>query len=124
MRHSFHREYEHRIAVFSERLGIPTQLSAELASLHRTLDGLISSIVAYEAELNLAKSDKAGADLRERLPELQSQLDEVRELTSKIVRNRFPEDAASLLESENLWESTITLVASAHGVNNPIALSR
>ncbi|WP_313342029.1 AAA domain-containing protein [Stenotrophomonas sp.] len=124
MRHSFHREYEHRIAVFSERLGIPTQLSAELASLHRTLDGLVSSIARYKAELNLAKSGTASGDIRERVPELQSRLDEVRDLTSRIVRNRFPAEAASLLESEDLWESTITLVASAHGINNPAALSR
>jgi len=124
MRHSFHREYEHRIAVFSERLGIPNKLSAELASLHRTLDGLVSSTARYEAELNLAKSETASGDLRERIPELESQLDEVRELTSKIIKNRFPDEASALLNSENLWESTIKLVASSHGVNNPVALSR
>ncbi|MEA9798434.1 nuclease [Xanthomonas campestris pv. raphani] len=124
MRHSFHREYEHRIEIFSEKLGLPSELTAEVAALHRTLDGMFASIRRYEGDLAKAISDSANDELRSRIPEMQAQLDEVKALSERIIYQKFPDHAAALLAAADPWEAIVVHVSLVHGVNNPAALSR
>lgn len=124
MRHSFHREYEHRIEIFSERLGLPAELTAEVAALHRTLDGIFSSIRRYENEVSASRADSANDDLRSRALEIQDQLGEVRSLRDRIVYQRFPDHAPAILATADPWDAILEHVARSHNVNNPSALSR
>ncbi len=89
LRHSFHREYEHRIEIFSDRLGISSALTAEVAALHRALDGIFSAIRRYEEELAAARAENADAELRTRVDEIAAQRDEVKGLAERIVYQRF-----------------------------------
>lgn len=124
MRHTFHREYEHRIEVFSSRLGLPEELTAEIAALHRTLDGLFASIRRYEAEIAAARSQSASDELRIRAPDIQAQLNEVESLRDRIVHQRFPDTASAILAAGDPWGAIVDQVADLHGVNNPSAISR
>nr|WP_168191505.1 AAA domain-containing protein [Thermomonas aquatica] len=124
MRHSFHREYEHRVEIFSDRLGLPAALTTEVAALHRTLDGILSSICRYEEELSSAQPGSANDEISSRSREIRDQLDEVRSLRDRIVHHRFPDQASGLLSSKNPWDAILEHVAGSHNVNNPSALSR
>jgi hypothetical protein len=124
MRHAFHREYEHRIDVFSERLGLSAGLTSEVASLHRTLDGMFASIRRYRREASEARSENANPELRERAPEIQAQLDEVATLAERIISRRFADDSGEILAAEDPWGLILARVSESHGMNNPAALSR
>lgn len=123
MRHAFHREYEHRVRIFANRLALPAELVGEAASLHRTLDGLLDSRKRYVAEQErLARS--ASVEDGERSVEVVAQLDEVNALISRIVFQKFPDDAVELLAATDPWHEMLVRLARQHGINNPAALSR
>lgn len=124
LRHSFHREYEHRIEIFSDRLGISSALTAEVAALHRTLDGIFSSIRRYGEELAAARAENADGELRARADEIAAQLDEVKGLAERIVYQRFPDYAVAILAADSPWDAILAHVCHAHDVNNPSAMSR
>jgi len=124
MRHSFHREFEHRIEIFSERLGLPARFVTEIAVLHRTLDSIFASAHRYQDELSRSRSESEGTGSASRTAEIQAQLDEVRSLAERIVRKRFPDHADGLLSAESPWDAILDHTLEIHGVNNPAAVSR
>lgn len=124
LRHSFHREYEHRIEIFGDRLGISSALISEVAGLHRTLDGIFSAISRYGDELAAAKAEDADPELRSRADEIAAQRDEVKRLAEGIVYQRFPDHAVEILSAVSPWDAILTHLCDAHDVNNPSAMVR
>lgn len=124
MRHAFHREYEHRIEIFGRRLGLPEALTIEVAALHRGLDGVLSSVRRYEAEMAKILVEKGKDEELSHASEIQSQLAAAKELAERIVHQRFPDQAVELLASPSPWDAILSQVAQAHDVNNPSALFR
>lgn len=122
MRHAFHREYDQRIKVFSNRFGLPEYLVDELLTLHRTLSPILASLSYFKNEI--IKKHLSGGDDKAFSHDLDGQEKSLKDLVRKILLKRYPDTAEELLEQDDLMSGVVAQLCKEHNVNNPAAVSK
>ncbi|TFH84735.1 nuclease [Billgrantia azerbaijanica] len=122
MRHAFHREYDQRIKVFSNRFGLPEVLIDELLTVHRTLAPILTSLKYFKDEIS--KKHLNGDADNEGPRDLDEQEKSLKDLVRKILLKRYPDTAGELLEQDDLMSGIVSHLCREHNVNNPAAVSK
>lgn len=122
MRHAFHREYDQRIKVFSNRFGLPESLIDEALILHRTLSPILSSLVYFRNKIRSKYiKEKVDGEFDDDLLEQEKSL---KDLVGKILHQRYPDSAEEIVEMDDIMGGVISLLCEENSVNNPAAISR